>query len=435
MVEGVPFGAARAIFHNPRLRSTTGFLLAVAIVAVGAGSTPAVAHPATASASTSQQIPGPVERVLGEEARARPDGLYAVPVPGEGTELTHGPDRVAAVNATAPLLLEPGGPTRPPVCATGHYQHVLYVRTPASNVGYAAARPQIGGSVRRMNALLNEESFHTGGGSADYKVRCRSDGVMRIGKVVAPAHDFGSVISAAAAAGYDDPKAKYLMYIAGNDPNFCGLSSIDQDDRLVEDNANNTGGDYSAVYRNCWSRGAAMHELGHAQGAVQPSAPFSTGSGLHCWQSWDVMCYSPDGGDVHQEGVEEFCSARLRFDCGADTYFDAAPELGEYLSDHWNLGSRLNRYIAFGDRGSIQPPEARIEAACTGQTCRVRDRSVDTDGEIVSRVWSFGDGTHSSAAATEHTYGSTGPVRIALTVTDSDGAPDTITKEVELSAP
>lgn len=69
------------------------------------------------------------------------------------------------------------------------------------------------------------------------------------------------------------------------------------------------------------------------------------------------MCYAPDGGDKHQQGTVLNCSDRVYFDCGFDTYFDSAPEPGEYLESHWNMGSPVNRFIAF-DAGTdlIEPP-------------------------------------------------------------------------------
>jgi alpha-tubulin suppressor-like RCC1 family protein len=42
----------------------------------------------------------------------------------------------------------------------------------------------------------------------------------------------------------------------------------------------------------------------------------------------------------------------MHYDCGHDDYFDAAPEPGEYLASHWNVGSTLNRFIAFGTKPS-----------------------------------------------------------------------------------
>jgi hypothetical protein len=59
------------------------------------------------------------------------------------------------------------------------------------------------------------------------------------------------------------------------------------------------------------------------------------------------MCYAPDGGDLHQAGTISRCQA-VTFDSGNDTYFDPTPEAGEWLSEHWNLGSPLNDYVRFG---------------------------------------------------------------------------------------
>lgn len=68
------------------------------------------------------------------------------------------------------------------------------------------------------------------------------------------------------------------------------------------------------------------------------------------------MCYAPDGGDLHQQGTVTNCTERAYFDCGFDTYFDSAPEPGEYLAANWNLGSPLNRFIAFGGATDPTPP-------------------------------------------------------------------------------
>ncbi len=110
-----------------------------------------------------------------------------------------------------------------------------------------------------------------------------------------------------------------------------------------------------------------MHENGHNQGAVQRSAPFSTGAG-HCWEDLDVMCYSPDGGDQHQDGTVLNCPADLYFDCGFDSYFDAAPEPGEWLAQHWNIAIPANRFIALGGAVDRTAPETAIDSGPSGPT-------------------------------------------------------------------
>ena len=102
-----------------------------------------------------------------------------------------------------------------------------------------------------------------------------------------------------------------------------------------------------------------MHENGHNQGAVQPGAPHATPGG-HCWDENDVMCYA-DGTRTDQP-IENRC-AETSFDCGCDSpaadgndYFDSAPEPGEYLSTHWNIGSRqsLHRPSVTGWRSAAR---------------------------------------------------------------------------------
>ena len=60
--------------------------------------------------------------------------------------------------------------------------------------------------------------------------------------------------------------------------------------------------------------------------------------------------------------------------------------------------------------------------------------SYDSDGFIASYTWSFGDGGSGSGVTASHTYSSAGTYAAQLTVTDDDGATDTTTIQVEVSA-
>ncbi|MEA2341177.1 MAG: hypothetical protein QOG11_1254, partial [Solirubrobacteraceae bacterium] len=87
-----------------------------------------------------------------------------------------------------------------------------------------------------------------------------------------------------------------------------------------------------------------LHEIGHNLGAVQGSAPHSTGTvgsqvAGHCTDEWDVMCYA-DGGP--QNVMTTPCPKTSgtiveAFDCGGDDYFSPTPAAGSWLADHWNV--------------------------------------------------------------------------------------------------
>lgn len=85
-----------------------------------------------------------------------------------------------------------------------------------------------------------------------------------------------------------------------------------------------------------------QHEVGHNLGAVQDSAPHSSGAG-HCYEESDVMCYN-DGGPYFAGGggLVSVCgtlpSGMPAWDCDAGDYYDGdTPAPGSYLDDHWNL--------------------------------------------------------------------------------------------------
>jgi len=221
-----------------------------------------------------------------------------------------------------------------------------------------------------MNALLNDEAMESGSRQADYKVRCDGDGQVKVDSLVVPPAapgqppdlSFEGVASAADAAGFRNANVDYTIFVDGVSPEsgVCGVGSYYTDESLSASNANNNpsgaGSGYAVVYgapragssHSCWEDETPMHENGHNQGAVQYSAPDSTGDGGHCNDLIDVMCYAPDGGNLRQTEVTN-CSGAVHFDCGHDTYFDAGPESGEYLASNWNLGSPLNRFIAFSN--------------------------------------------------------------------------------------
>jgi len=59
--------------------------------------------------------------------------------------------------------------------------------------------------------------------------------------------------------------------------------------------------------------------------------------------------------------------------------------------------------------------------------------SYDSDGNIVSYQWSFGDGSSGTGAEITHTYQNAGNYVAKLTVTDNQGARDTSSKTITVS--
>ncbi|MFP5353247.1 MAG: hypothetical protein ACLGIB_11890 [Actinomycetota bacterium] len=288
--------------------------------------------------------PGAAAEALGGDPVLLPNGLYRLEL-SDGYELTtHGPD--PAFDALGTDLAS--GPERAPVCGSGNVMHVLYAH-PAlvSTSRLDAVEDSIRAQIRRTNALLNEAALESGGTTADYKVPCDASGEIRIdgfaNTTVFPY--FTNIVEAARQAGFKDPSVDYLIFYDDDFPGICGFGEHRDDTKPGADNRNNVGG-YGVTYEQCWFSRTPMHENGHTQGAVLTGAPDEDGTN-HCTDQIDVMCYP---------SVSSPCPTTLMFDCGYDSYFDAAPEAGEWLATHWNIGSRANRYIAFGDTPAPAAP-------------------------------------------------------------------------------
>jgi hypothetical protein len=292
------------------------------------------------------------QKLVGDDVTPLEAGLYEVRVPGPNL-ITHGPDSERAMNleeqragASGGIGFDPGDAERAPVCSSDYFQHVLYARTPSTPDRFAQVKPQIQAAIRRMDAVLNQDAIQSGGVSADYKVLCDGSGQVRVDEFTSPSSSFDDIVTAARAAGFNYANADYTIFFDGGN-GACGVGSYIDDQRLTASNESNSGGGYGVSYKDCWFNETPMHENGHSEGAVQYGAPNSTGSGGHCNQGYDVMCYSPDGGDLRQGGLVVRCADRIHFDCNGDDYFNPSPPAGSYLATHWNLGSGLNRFMVF----------------------------------------------------------------------------------------
>lgn len=375
--------------------------------------------------------------IIEQHTSSQSSHLEEIKLPSGRSLFTHGPDPRPDY-AGSHWLDE----TRPPVCATERYQHILYGHPFFQTSRLAEVASNIRAVVKNMNALLNKEAIESGNVEADFKVLCDETAEIRIDEFTSIGVDYESVFIAADLAGYNDPTVNYSMFFDFEGGVVCGVGSYYEDDSPYAGNQNNQGGGYALTYEPCWFGRTAMHENGHNMGAVQPAAPYSTGSGAHCYDIEDVMCYSPDGGDKNQTGTILRCSDRMHYDCEHDTYFDAEPEAGEYLSDHWNIGSRVNRFIQFGGVPPPPPPPpppgtniapgGTFGRSCVNAECRFQPLVWDDDGEVNSVVWDFDDGARTGKRYPAHTYDTSAVHTVTMTVTDDRFASTSIVKTVDV---
>lgn len=80
-------------------------------------------------------------------------------------------------------------------------------------------------------------------------------------------------------------------------------------------------------------------------------------------------------------------------------------------------------------------PVASFTSDVNGLTANLTSTSTDSDGEIVSYEWNFGDGQTGTEASVAHKYAAAGSYTVRLTVTDDDGGSTSVTKSVTVSAP
>ena len=80
-----------------------------------------------------------------------------------------------------------------------------------------------------------------------------------------------------------------------------------------------------------------------------------------------------------------------------------------------------------------QPPTADFSFTCALVDCDFDSSdSVDSDGTIASYAWDFGDGSSATEADPSHSFAAAGSYDVELTVTDDDGASDTVTTTVDV---
>jgi len=238
-------------------------------------------------------------------------------------------------------------------------------------------------------------------------------------------------------------------------PGVIGLAQTPPDDTPGPDNAANFAwglhavvygtGDSTFMESEALTVHAVLHEMTHTLGAVQSTAPHTTGAG-HCTDGYDVMCYDDGGPNAGLYNTaacpDPGAPFTLNYDCGANDYFAVAPLAGSYLATHWNTYDSV--FLCEVDFCTNNPPTAAIRSS-TSQVVAGNSLTLDASGSTDDQPglrykWDVdGDGAPDADTGTTprytFAYASPGTYSATARVTDSDGLTRTASTPITVTAP
>ncbi|WP_246075821.1 PKD domain-containing protein [Aliikangiella marina] len=111
---------------------------------------------------------------------------------------------------------------------------------------------------------------------------------------------------------------------------------------------------------------------------------------------------------------------------------------GTQTPDFYPGGSLIQQLIADDDGELIKaivtlPPSADFNYLVNDLAVTFSDNSSDSDGQIISYAWDFGDGSSSTQQNPNHTFSAAGTYTVSLTVTDNDLNEDSISKNITIN--
>jgi hypothetical protein len=173
-----------------------------------------------------------------------------------------------------------------------------------------------------------------------------------------------------------------------------------------------------------------LHELTHTLGAVQLSAPNTSGAG-HCIDELDIMCYD-DGGPGTSGGMQSVCNTGFAgdfsesYDCGNDDYFNPSPTAGSFLADNWNsYDSVFLCNVSNCDLPLTAPSGASVSTTHTGGALGLE--ATVTTGTVEHYEWDTdGDGFYDVDTGTDPTvtpeWFTPGTRTVAMRASAADGS-------------
>jgi hypothetical protein len=277
-------------------------------------------------------------------------------------------------------------PAAPPRCASTGRRLIAVYGYPANATNALAG--QIAGireTIGKVNGKLFAESLLSSAGqrTANLKFQCDASGQVAVAAVPIPRE-----CSADGDPGYDPSNgacypndaghvawaveqqlglpqgSNAVKYVIFYDKTWAGYSGVafnyySDDVKDPATNPNRTETTSAVLSREIWDRLTVLHEIGHLMGAVQLSAPNSSGA-YHCNDGIDVMCYF-DG--PYSRYNERACATGtsnvlgdlfntalgMPFDCGYDDFFRTVSG-NAYLDSHWNTGGAENDLLEYTPR-------------------------------------------------------------------------------------
>lgn len=285
-------------------------------------------------------------------AMSAPEGAATSGSPADGADTarllatlySHGPDPVPdEADDEWPSLLDGAAG---PVCATDpvtdYYARVILM-DPLPGIPGQVSPQMVANLAIAADAMLANEAARFGR-NVHLKVLCDLNGAIDVAvvpvSVDAPTLDFWALVGQLAAQGHTLPNVHYWVFYDGYVSGIGGQGTAPLEHEPVLDGGGNTGPHYAITY-GYQSPRIMLHELTHNMGAVSWKTP-NTSSGAHCNDGLDVMCYRDGGSTSWYRG--NVCTGYRVYDCNHDDYFHPDPGPDNYLWDHWNIASGLNRF-------------------------------------------------------------------------------------------
>lgn len=371
-------------------------LILLAAVACAAGVIPVPAYAASPAAIPTSDTPAsakgeetpPLDRPIPAACRNQSD---FVPIVGQGPLCQSGSQWVVRLNNGRPLTVAPPdaasaalisassntAPAAPSALAcvdptTHTHVELWYAHFSGQGDGYAGHEGDIQQMFRDVDTnIIAYDAVLYGGSPTHLYVECDSTGNPVVHDIQLStdlgSSNFSTIVSDMQNQGMSNPLSHYWIWTDGNPTSgYAGQSTVTGDDSPGPTNAINSSDQYSVDYGYTDANGGAgifAHENGHAMGAVQLSAPDTTG-GWHCTDGLDVMCYNdggPEGSNYTTHDCGHAPNGADLFDCSRNDYFNPVPAPGSYLATHWNTASVNNAWVL----AYISPTTTSLSASTT----------------------------------------------------------------------